>query len=344
MTISRQFSTTMQDINSSYLLSKSIPEATINIGFILLENFSMTAFTASVDVLVTANLVHAHQIFNITSYGLENTNVTSDLGIDIAATSVLSAIPFCDSDKLNILIVCGGLRCDLNSHTKLIQLLKKAHKHHCVLGGIWNGIVPLAQADVLHDSACALHIDNHPLVIERFPKVNLTQKSYICSDQHLSCADASSSLDMTLSLLEQLTDTASYRAVKNILVCGRSIEEGAEKLTQHGDNDQLPKTLRNAIELMNCNIEEPICIDEIAALINANRRQIERLFKQHLQTSPSKHYLEIRLTYARRLLVHTNDSITNIAIACGFLNSNHFSNCFKLYFKMPPSHCRKKRG
>jgi len=344
MTTSRQFSTSMQDINSSYLLSKSTPDTSIKIGFILLENFSMTAFTASVDVLVTANLVHAHKIFDISSYALESANVTSDLGIDIAATSVISEMPFSDSEKSNILIVCGGLRSDLNQHSQLIKILKKAHKHHCVLGGIWNGIVPLAQADVLHENACALHIDNHPLVIERFPKVNLTQKSYICNEQHLSCADASSSLDMTLALLEQLTDTASYRAVKNILVCARSLEEGAEKLNQHGDNDQLPKTLRSAIELMNNNIEEPISIDEMALLINANRRQLERLFKQHLQTSPSKHYLEIRLTYARRLLVHTNDSITNIAIACGFLNSNHFSNCFKLYFKMPPSHCRKKVG
>lgn len=339
----RNFSSTMQDTNSAYLAQSDEQANQVNIGFILLEHFSMMSFTAAVDVLVTANLVQSDVLFKVTSYALKAQSVTSDLGIDITPSSKLAEIKNSTHAPLDILIVCGGLRCSLAPSTKLIQVLKQADSQNVTLGSIWNGVITLAQAQLLNEQTCSLHIDNHPLMKEHHPGVKLTDMSYICSPTHLSCADALGALDMMLNLVENLKGPAVSRAVREILSCNRSREGRDDKLIQFGDNDQLPAILRSAIQLMNTNIEEPIAIDEMAKYLNANRRQLERLFKQHLNTSPSRHYLEIRLTYARRLLIHSADSITNIAIASGFVSSNHFSNCFSQYFKMPPSACRKKK-
>lgn len=333
----------MLDTNSAYLAKADEQASTMNIGFILLEHFSMMSFTAAVDVLVTANLVQSDTVFNVTSYALKTNSITSDLGIDITPSSKLSEIKTPTDSPLDILIICGGLRSSLVASAKLNQVLKQADNQNVILGSIWNGVISLAQANLLHEQTCALHIDNHPLMKEHFPDVKLTDMSYICNGSHLSCADALGALDMMLNLVESLKGPAVSRAVREILSCNRSREGRDDKLIQFGDNDQLPAILRNAIQLMNTNIEEPIAIDEMASYLNANRRQLERLFKQHLNTSPSRHYLEIRLTYARRLLIHSGDSITNIAIASGFVSSNHFSNCFSQYFKMPPSACRKKK-
>ncbi|MEH6826468.1 MAG: helix-turn-helix domain-containing protein, partial [Motiliproteus sp.] len=75
--------------------------------------------------------------------------------------------------------------------------------------------------------------------------------------------------------------------------------------------------------------------------IGVSRRRIERLFQTHLETTPSRYYLELRITQARRLLLQSNDSIANIAVACGFLSSTHFSHCFKDYFGASPSQARQ---
>lgn len=339
----RKFSSTMRETNSVYLAKESEQANTMNIGFILLEHFSMMSFTAAVDVLVTANLVQTDTVFKVTSYALKSNSITSDLGIEITPSNKLSDIKAATEKPLDILIVCGGLRCTFVPKPKLAQALTNAAKQNIVLGSIWNGIIPLAQAGLLQDQTCALHIDNHPLMKEHFPDIKITDKSYIFNQEHLSCADALGALDMMLNLIHDLKGPAVSRAVREILSCNRSREGRADTLIQFGDNEQLPTLLRSAIQLMNSNIEEPIAIDEMASYLNANRRQLERLFKQHLNTSPSRHYLEIRLTYARRLLIQSNDSITNIAIASGFVSSNHFSNCFSQYFKMPPSACRKRK-
>ncbi len=359
----RKFSSTMLDTNSAYITSSREnnhqPVQQLHIGFILLEHFSMMSFTAAVDVLVTANLIQTDTLFKVSSYALEGTSITSDLGIDITTSGKLAditsqsnrplteALTSANAEQtlpLDILVVCGGLRCTLTDNPVLKHLLKSAYTQKITLGSIWNGVIALAQAGLIKNQSCALHMDNHPLIHEHYPNIKLSDKSYVISEALISCADALGALDMMLDLVKTVNGPHVSRAVKEILSCNRSREGNSERLIQFGDHQQLPNILRSAIELMNSNIEEPISIDDLAKYHHANRRQLERLFKQYLDTSPSRHYLEIRLTYARRLLVQSRDSITSVALACGFVSSNHFSNCFSQYFKMPPSACRKRKA
>lgn len=87
---------------------------------------------------------------------------------------------------------------------------------------------------------------------------------------------------------------------------------------------------------MEANLEEPFCIDELAGLVQLSRRQLERLFQRHIQCSPSRYYLHLRLSRARQLLIQTTLSIIEISIACGFVSTPHFSKCYRDYFGIPP--------
>jgi len=102
--------------------------------------------------------------------------------------------------------------------------------------------------------------------------------------------------------------------------------------------------LIEAAELMEAHIEEPLSLDEVAARVGLSRRQIERLFKRHLGTVPSKFYLEARLRRARTLLLQTTMSIMEIAVACGFESPPHFSRCYRSLFGCMPSAERRSQG
>jgi len=338
----RQFSESMLGANSAFLPAAKEPSKAIKVGFILLQNFSMMSFTAAVDVLVTANLIQSKSLFKVKSYALQSSSVTSDLGIDISVNGAISDIELDGEEALEILIVCGGLRCDFRAEPNLNRLLQTVDRKGVLLGSLWNGVIALAQAKLLDDFPCVLHIDNHALMREKYPTVNLSQSSVSISEKHISCVDAISALEMMLKTIERLKGQHIARAVKEILSCNRSGHQGADQLVQSGDSERFPEKLRSAIELMNNNIEEPISIEEMLTYLKTSRRKMERLFKMYLNTSPYKHYLEIRVTYSRRLLLQSNDSITDIAIACGFVSGNHFSNCFRNYFKVSPSICRKR--
>ncbi|MGR5300295.1 helix-turn-helix domain-containing protein [Vibrio alfacsensis] len=83
--------------------------------------------------------------------------------------------------------------------------------------------------------------------------------------------------------------------------------------------------------------------DAIAKAAFISKRQLERLFRQFLNTSPNQYLREVQLNYATKLLCDENErSVLNIAEECGFADSNYFSKCFKQKFQRSPRSYRKK--
>jgi transcriptional regulator GlxA family with amidase domain len=63
---------------------------------------------------------------------------------------------------------------------------------------------------------------------------------------------------------------------------------------------------------------------------------LERLFRKYLNRSPARYYLEMRLHRARLLLLQTNMSVMNVALACGFVSASHFTKCYRAFFGRTP--------
>ena len=339
----RDFSTLMRSSNSRYLQEQDAPAKPVKVGFVLLEHFSMMAFTAAVDSMVTANLMRCNPLFEWVIMGVNSRMALSDLGIEIATNTTLQHFSIEHRGKFDILIVCGGLRCDLKENPKLSETLKAADKLGLTLGGIWNGAIALAHAGLLDGQPCAAHPDNHPYIRETFPSVLLQDTAMVVSDRLVTSAGPVSALDMMLELISQSYGQDIVRAIREILSCDQVAETGGKMNLQIADNPSHPESLRNLLQLMGNNIEEPLMLEELASHVGISRRQMERLFQNHLETSPSRYYLELRITHAQRLLLQTNETITNIALASGFVSSSHFSNCYKDYFGVSPSVARQQK-
>lgn len=314
----------------------------LKVGFILADNFSMLAFTSAVDALVTANLVSSTELYSHLTISHKSHPVTSDLGIEIPTNMTLDQVPLEGDSALDILIICGGFRSSLDEHPQLSNTLRTAAKQGMVLGGIWNGAIHLAHAGLLNGFSCAVHPDNHAVIREHFSQVKLSVNALVIEDKRISCATPASALQMMLKLIEQSQGKDLVTGVRDILSCDRVDENGELMLFQPGDNPAFPDALRNLLELMRSNFEEPLHLDELAAFVSMSRRQIERMFQTYLNTTPCRYYVELRITYARHLLQQSSDSITNISVACGFLSTSHFCHCFKKYLGISPSEARQQ--
>ncbi|MGB1035575.1 MAG: helix-turn-helix domain-containing protein, partial [Primorskyibacter sp.] len=55
-----------------------------------------------------------------------------------------------------------------------------------------------------------------------------------------------------------------------------------------------------------------------------------------LNTSPKKYYMDLRLERARLLLVQTEKSVMDVAIACGFESAGHFSRVYRASYGVTP--------
>lgn len=312
-----------------------------NVAFVLLENFSMMAFTGAVDALVTANLLSQTELFNFTFFGEGGESIKSDLNIDVAVNGPYKAIVPAEFD---VLLVCGGLRTTLDVHSKLKLVLQQAARLNHQIGGIWNGSYIMAQAGIMQGYECTIHPENHSLMAEVFPSIQVNKKPYVIDRDRISSAGATSTLSMMLNLIGTLTSEDLRHRVESILNVDSVLGEAADGSQIMLPSDPtLPDTLREVVQLMETHIDEPLTAAQLATTVKLSRRQLERLFKKHLQISPAKYYLEQRLNRAHQLLRQSNASIFNIAIACGFTSSTHFSHCFKGHYGVSPSTARSQR-
>ena len=111
-----------------------------------------------------------------------------------------------------------------------------------------------------------------------------------------------------------------------------------------GKTNQLPVSTGNldhrlagAIALMKNNIEEPLSLKDLVSHLGISKRQLERLFKKQLVTTPGKYYLNLRLGEAKNILQASKKAILQVGLSCGFSNAAHFSKAYRQRFGIPPS-------
>ena len=95
---------------------------------------------------------------------------------------------------------------------------------------------------------------------------------------------------------------------------------------------------------MEARIEDPISPSRLAANAGLSTRQLERLFRRYLNRSPKRYYMELRLQKARNLLLQTDMSVINVALACGFASPSHFSKCYRAHYNTTPYRERGAQG
>ncbi len=87
---------------------------------------------------------------------------------------------------------------------------------------------------------------------------------------------------------------------------------------------------------------EHLCISDLASLLQMSESGFYNNFKKEIGTSPIKYLNEYRLSAARDLLLHTDDSIREIAEAVGIPDQFYFSRLFKQKYLVSPQQYRKE--
>ena len=301
----------------------------VRTGFLLLEHFSLPAFTQVLDTIITANLLRPG-LFTSRTFGLSEGEVISDLGLVIRPDAVIDSSA---TKALDLLVVCGGYRTELKTNEAFITLLKTAAEQGVMLAGLWNGAWFLGKAGLLDGYRCAIHPEHRPALAEISRATHVSSEPYVIDRDRLTASSPSGAFHMALDWIKGLYDKALVEGVEDIL----AFEESRYRRIKPAENICVSAPLREVVKLMDANLEEPLELEQLAVYAGRSRRQLERLFKEQLGTTPQRYYLELRITEARRLLQHTELSQVEVLVACGFVSPSHFSKCYSAYFGYRPS-------
>lgn len=86
---------------------------------------------------------------------------------------------------------------------------------------------------------------------------------------------------------------------------------------------------------------EKACVEDLAERLGIGARQLSRLFCRHLNASPIAVAKTARVQRAKRLLDHTELSMTDVAIQAGFRSLRRFNAVFVETYRTSPTKVRR---
>jgi transcriptional regulator GlxA family with amidase domain len=290
-----------------------------------------------VEPLRLANRISGRELYTWHSFSVDGDAVAASNAYQIEVEGALEGA----SDFQTVAVV-SGLDVHRVQDKQLISWLRKMHRQGATLGAICTGSHILARAGLLEGYRCTIHWENLASFAEDFPEIEVTTELFEIDRKRFTCSGGTAAIDLMLNLIAmqhghelaaQVADQFMHERIRDQHDHQR-ISLPARLGVRH------PKLLA-VIDQMEKNLEEPLSRSELARGTGLSTRQLERLFRKYLGRSPARYYLELRLNKARLLLLQTNMSVIDVALACGFVSASHFSKCYRDFFGHTP---RKERG
>jgi transcriptional regulator GlxA family with amidase domain len=308
-------------------------------AFLTLPDYSLIAVTNALEPLRMANRVVGRDVYEWSIASLDGKAARASSGLELAPT-----IPLDKVGKVEILFVCGGIDVRKAVTSPLLAALRRFAERRTGLGALCTGGYALARAGLLDHYRATIHWENLPALREEFPRVQLNDQVFSIDRDRFTASGGTAPLDLMLNLIQHKHGLRISQLVSEQFVL--------ERVRSAEDRQYVPLRARvgsahrgmiQVAELMEENIEKPLSLEAIARATNLSRRQIERLFRRHLDCVPKKYYLEMRLRRARELLLQTAMPIMDVTTSCGFKSPPHFSRCYRALFGHPPSAERQVR-
>ncbi len=301
--------------------------------FLLVPGFSLFGLTSMLDPLRHANRASGKALYHWQLVSETGGMIKSSDNIEI-----MSDVSFKEIEKCETLIVCAGDSPHKKITTSLLAFIRQQVIYGADIGSQDGAAHITAAAGILDGYRTTMHWESLQTTAEAYPNVTFVQELLVIDRKRFSCPGALSGLDMMLHLitaqhgLEIATEAADELIHTQKRASGDSLRSSVQKRV-----DSRNPRLVSAIQLMECNLEEPLKIPEITKLVGISDRELERIFNHYLNETPSAYYRNLRLANARCMLQQSTNSITSISVACGFTSLSHFTRCYKQRFSKNPS-------
>lgn len=300
--------------------------------FVLLDNFTMLSFASAIECLRIANRMSERTLYTWRLCGEGGDAVSCSAGTVFKLDADLGEL-----NREDTVLICGGVDVQHATTKKLLNWVRREARKGLVMGGLCTAAYSLAKAGLLDGKKATIHWENQDSFAEEFDEVILTKSVFVVDGNRMTTAGGTSSIDLMLKIIADDHGEELANAVADQLIYSSiRTDQDTQRLSVPTRIGVRHPKLSQVIQMMEANIEEPISPSVLAKDVGMSTRQLERLFRRYLNRSPKRYYMELRLQKARNLLMQTDMSVINVALACGFASPSHFSKCYRAHYDTTP--------
>jgi transcriptional regulator GlxA family with amidase domain len=269
----------------------------------------------------------------------DHSPIESSCGFPMVPTKI-----FGDPRDYDYIVVHGGILHGKKPYPDaLYQFVELAIESKVPVIGLCTGQFVLAELGVLNGRRCAVHFSLSSAMNRNFPEViPVTNMPVVVDGPYITCPGGLASINLALHLVGENCGKSRAHKALHYLMADRGFDEmQALKDEEEIGLQCLDRRVVNAVGLMRQKMYETCSVSEIAKDVGATERELSRLFRKHLRSSPGEYWRQMRLKAAHWMVLNNDRSITQIAYECGFTDSSHMIYWFKRVYGVTPAKLRK---
>ena len=246
-------------------------------------------------------------------------------------------------DGIDTLLVAGGAFIDHAVHDKAIQswLIQMAPRVRR-LSSICTGAFILAESGLLCNRKATTHWLFCQALADQYPDLVVDPEKIFVRDGNVyTSGGVTAGIDLALSLVEEDWgwDIASMVARSMLIFMRRP--GGQSQFSAYIFNEA--KTRKDFRELQAYIVAHPnadLSVEKLAERMAMSPRNFSRVFCREVGISPAKFVEKVRIEAARNLVLQTDMPVENIAVNCGFNNTEQMRRAFYRTLNVNPHEYR----
>ena len=212
-----------------------------------------------------------------------------------------------------------------------INWLKEQAKKGINICAMSNAAFLLGEAGLLDNRECTTFWRRIDRMKKSFPKAKvLTDVLFVKSDNIYTSAGISASIDVALSILEELKDPLFTNKIARSLVIyhRRSSNHTQQSIYLDYRNHINPK-IHQVQDFMIANIASKITIEKLAGKVCISPRNLSRVFKKETGITIIEYLTKLRVEKAKTLKNNPGYTVDFVALECGFTSARQLQRILK---------------
>lgn len=305
------------------------PRPRLQIGFVLLPRFTLSAFANFMDVLRLAaddgdGSRPIHCRWAVLSPDMAP--IQSSCGVRIEPDERLG-----DPARFDYIVLVGGLiEGGGGLPPGLAPFLQRAAAQRIGIAGLCTGVFALARLGLMDGYRCCVSWFHHQDFLAEFERMRpVSDQIFVVDRDRLSCSGGVSAAHLAAFLVDRHLGRAAARKSLSIMMIDEPMAGDRPQPGLPLELNARDPLVRRALLAMQQNLHAPLPIARIARDLGVGRRKLERHFNADLGIPPADASVRIRLAQARMLLARSDRTVTRIAEETGFCDASHLIRVFR---------------
>ncbi|MGO4339255.1 GlxA family transcriptional regulator [Labrys sp. KB_33_2] len=281
----------------------------------------------------------AYQITVASPYGGV---IPLDSGIKLDSNCIFDL----SAEKIDTLLVISSYKfLNYTGEAALIGWLKETKTRIRRIGSLSMGTFLLAEAGLLDGADVVMHWRWHASMTKRFSSMTvLSNCLYARRGNVWTSAGMTSGIDMALAMIEEDHGRALALDVARTLLVFMHRPGGQAQISipLAAQSRDIGSRFGALHEWVMTNLSRRLDIEVLADWMGMSPRTFARQYKEAVGDTPAKTIRRMRIEVARSLLEKTSNSISSIAVQCGFSDVENMRRAFLKDVQVGPAEYREQ--